>query len=125
MKRQLYFLDRHLNKIQNSLSKLQLVPSATPKSTRQGLIVKQRNVWPDDMQDPMIDASLNPGTYLPDPFDIANETKTKEVHFSAYPKSSLINKNQRTSELYGRENEESWNCDNATSSYNKGMPMFF
>ena len=44
MKRQLHFLDRHLNKIQNSLGELQLVPGTTPKSTRQGLIVKQRNL---------------------------------------------------------------------------------
>ena len=85
MKRQLHFLDRHLNKIQNSLSELQLVPSATPKSTRQGLIVKQRNLWPDDKQGPTIDGPLNPSIYLSDPLDIANETKTKEVHFSAYP----------------------------------------
>ena len=35
MKRQLHFLDWCLNKIQNSLSELWLVPSATPKTTRQ------------------------------------------------------------------------------------------
>ena len=35
MKRQLHFLDQSLNKIQNSLGELQLVWSATPKSTRQ------------------------------------------------------------------------------------------
>ena len=119
MKRQLHFLDRLLNKIQNLFSELQVVPSATSNSTRQGLIVKQRNLWPNDMQGLMIDAPLNPSTYLPDPFDSANKTKTKEVHFSAYPKSPLINTNQRISKLSGRQNEESWNSNNATSSYNQ------
>ena len=46
MKRQLYFLDQYLNKIQNSLGELQLVPNTNPKSTRQKLVVKQRNMWP-------------------------------------------------------------------------------
>ena len=67
----------------------------------------------------MSNAYLNQSTYLPDPFNIANETKAKGVHFRTYPKSSLINENQRTSKLSGRENEESQNCDNATSSYNQ------
>ena len=35
MKRELHFLDQRLNKIQNSLGELQLVPSTTTKSTRQ------------------------------------------------------------------------------------------
>ena len=60
-------------------------------STRQGLIVKQRNLWPGNMQSPISNPPLDPSTYLSDPFDIDNETKTKEVHLSAYPKSSLIN----------------------------------
>ena len=67
----------------------------------------------------MINAPLNPRPYLSDPVNIANETKTKEVHFGAYPKSSLINKNHRISKLPGRQNEESWNCNNATSPYNQ------
>ena len=71
------------------------------------------------MQGHMINASLNPSTYLTDPFNIANETKIREVHFSAYPKSSLINENQRTSKIFGRENEESQNCDIATSTYHQ------
>ena len=83
------------------------------------MTVKQGNLWPSDTQGPMSNSPLNPTRYLSDPFDIANETKTKEVHFSAYPKPSLISKNHRTSELSGRENEERLNCDNATSSYNQ------
>ena len=71
------------------------------------------------MQGPVLDASLNPSTYLSDLFDIANEINTKEAHFSAYPKSSLINENQRPSRLSGRENKESLNCSNATNSYNQ------
>ena len=67
------------------------------------------------MQGQMINAPMNPSAYLSDPFNIAIETKTKEVQFSAYPKLSLFNENQRTSELTGRENEESQNCHNATS----------
>ena len=59
------------------------------------------------MQGPLINASLNPSTYLSDPFDIANETKTTEVQFHVYSKLSLINENQRASKLPGRENEES------------------
>ena len=59
------------------------------------------------MQGPLINAPLNPSTYLlSDPFDTANETKTTEVQFCAYPKSSLINENQRANELPGRGNEE-------------------
>ena len=76
MKRQLHFLDQHLNKIQNSLSELQLLPSATPKSTTQGLIVKQRILWPGNMQGPISNPPLDPTTYLLDPFDTDNETKT-------------------------------------------------
>ena len=91
MKRQLPFLDQFLKRIQNSLSELQLVPSATLKSTRQELFVKQRNLWPSDMQGPLINAPLNPSTYLSEPFVIVNETKTTEVQFHAYPKLSLIN----------------------------------
>ena len=71
------------------------------------------------MQGSMIDAPLNPSRHLSDPFDIAPETRTKEVHFSAYPKSSLINKNWRTSELFGKENKESQNCDNGISLYSQ------
>ena len=40
------------------------------------------------MQGPVINAPLNPSTYLSDPFETDNETKIKEVHFSAYPKPS-------------------------------------
>ena len=75
MKRQLHFLDCCLNKIQNSLSELQLVPSTTPKVIRQELIVKQRNLWPGNMQHPSIHTPLYPSTHLSDPFDNANETK--------------------------------------------------
>ena len=67
----------------------------------------------------MINAPLNPSTYLSDPFDIANETKTKEVQFSAYPKLSLFNEHERPSELSGRENKESWKYNNTNSSYNQ------
>ena len=67
----------------------------------------------------MSNAPLNASTYLSDPFDIDNETKTKEVYFNAYPKSSLINENQRSSKMFGRENEESQNCGNTTRSYNQ------
>ena len=38
---------------------------------------------------------------------------------SVFPKLSLINKNQGTSKLLGKENEESQKCGNATSSYNQ------
>ena len=71
------------------------------------------------MQGPIINAPLNPSTYLSDPFDIANETKATEAQFHAYPKLSLINEDHRASELPGRENEESQNCDNDTCSYNQ------
>ena len=55
------------------------------------------------MQGPIINVPLNPRTYLSDPFDIANETKNIEVQLCVYPKSSLINENQKASELPGRE----------------------
>ena len=45
--------------------------------------------------------------------------KLKKVHFSAYPKSSPINENQKTSELTSRENEESQKYNNATGSYDQ------
>ena len=80
--------------------------------------MKQRNLWPGNMQGPLSSPPLYPGTYLSDPFDIDNETKAKEVHLSAYPKSSLSNESQKTSKLSGRQNEESQKCDNATGSYN-------
>ena len=41
------------------------------------------------MQGPISNPSLDLSTHLSYPFDIDNETKAKEVHFSAYPKSSL------------------------------------
>ena len=71
------------------------------------------------MQGPSINAHLNPSTYLSDPFHTAKETKTTEVQFSAYPKSSLINENQRANKLPGRENEKSWKYNDTTSSYNQ------
>ena len=83
MKRWPHFLDQCLNKIQNSLSELQLVSSATPKSTMQGFNSKQMNLWSGNMQGPVSNAPLIPSKYLSDPFDIAYDTKTKEVHFSA------------------------------------------
>ena len=119
MKRQLHFLDQQLNEIQNSLGELWLVPSATLKSTRQMLVVKQRNMWPGDMQGQSINTPLDLSTHLTDPFDNVNETKTAKVKFCAYPKSSLSNENQRVSRLADRENEESWNCDEAISLYNQ------
>ena len=70
------------------------------------------------MQGALINPPLNPSLYLSEPFDNANKTKTTEVQFCAYLKSSLINENQRDNRLPGRENEEGQNCDNAISSYN-------
>ena len=46
------------------------------------------------MQGQSINIPLDLSTHLPDPFDNANETKTAEVKFCAYPKSSLGNENQ-------------------------------
>ena len=83
MKRWVHFPDQWLNKIQNSLGKLCLIPSATQKSTRQKLVVKQRNFWPSDMQVQPIKTPLDPSTHLTDSFDYANETKTAEVKFCA------------------------------------------
>ena len=117
MKKQLHFLGQQLNKIQNSLGDLWLVPSATPKSTRQKLVVKQRNLWHGDMQDQSINTPLHLSTHLTDPFENANET-TAEVQFCAYPRPSLGNEKQRVSRLADRENEESPNCNEAISSYN-------
>ena len=54
-----------------------------------------------------------------DPFDIDNETNTKEVHFSAYTNLSLINENQKTHELTSRQKEESQKCNNDTGSYSQ------
>ena len=71
------------------------------------------------MQGPISNPPLDPITYLLDPFDTDNETKTRDIHFSTYPKSSLINDNQKTSELTIRENEEGQKCNNATGSYNQ------
>ena len=69
------------------------------------------------MHSPSIKTPLDPSTHLSDPFDNANETKTAEAQFCAYPKLCLINENQRVSGLLGRENEESWNCYEPVSSY--------
>ena len=71
------------------------------------------------MQGPSINTPLDPSILLSDPFDYANDTKTSEVQFCAYPRSSLINKYQRVSGLPDREHEESWNCNEASSSYNQ------
>ena len=71
------------------------------------------------MQGSVSNPPLDPTTYLLDPFNTDNKTKMKEVHFSAYPKLSVISENQKTSMLTSRENEESWKCDNATGSYNQ------
>ena len=59
------------------------------------------------MQGPISNQPLDTTTYLLDPFDTDNETRMKEVYFSACPRSSLINENQKTIELTSRENEES------------------
>ena len=85
MKRQLHFLGQQLNKIQNSLHELWLVPSTTPKSTRQKLVVKQRNLWPSYMQGQSINTPLDSSSYLTDPFESTNEIKTAEVMFCTYP----------------------------------------
>ena len=59
------------------------------------------------MQSQSIDTPLDPSTHLTDPFKNANETKTAEVKFCAYPRLSLSNENQGVSWLADRENEES------------------
>ena len=82
------------------------------------MAVKQRNLWPGNMQGQSINTPLNPSTHLTDPFDNANKTKTAEVKFCAYLKSSLIYE-IRVSKLPDRENEESQNCNEAISSYNQ------
>ena len=97
MKRQLYFLDWHLNKIQNSFGELQLVPCPTPKRTRQKLVVKQRNLWPGNTKGQSIYTPLSLGTHLTDPSNNVNGTKAAEVKFCSYPKLSLTNENQRVS----------------------------
>ena len=71
------------------------------------------------MLGPINNPPLDATTSLLNPFDTDNETKMKEVYFSAYPKSSLIIENQKTSELTSRENEESQKCNNATDSCNQ------
>ena len=71
------------------------------------------------MQGQPTNTPLDLSTHLTDPFDNAHETKTVEVNFCAYPKSSLSSENQRVSRLTDRENEESWNCDEAIGSYNQ------
>ena len=83
------------------------------------MVVKQRNLWPGITQGQSINTPLDLSTHLTDPFDTASETKTVEVKFCAYPKSSLINENQRVSRLPDRENEKSWNSDKALGSYNQ------
>ena len=65
--------------------------------------MKQRNLWPSNIQGPIGSQPLDPSMFLSDPFNFDNETKAKEVYFSAYPKLSLINKIQKTSELSSRE----------------------
>ena len=59
------------------------------------------------MQGQSTNTPLDPSTHLTDPFDNANETKTAEVKFCAYPKSSLSYENQRVSRLTDRMNEKS------------------
>ena len=76
-------------------------------------------MWPGDIQGQPINIPLDPSTHLTDPFDSAHETITVEDDFCVYPKSSLSNGNWRVSRLIDRENEESWNCDKAISSYNQ------
>ena len=76
-------------------------------------------MWPGNVQGPLINTPLDPSTHLSDPFDNANETKTADLQFCPYPKSSLINENQRVSGLPDRENEENWNCNEAISTYNQ------
>ena len=98
---------------------MQLVASATPKSTRPKLVVKQRNLWPGNIQGQSINTTLDLITHLTDPFENANETETAGVKSFAYPRPSLSNENQRVSRLTDRENEESQNCDEAISSYNQ------
>ena len=59
------------------------------------------------MQGQPSNTPLDPNTHLTAPFDNANEAKTEEVKFCAYPKLSLINKNQRVSKLPDGKKEES------------------
>ena len=74
------------------------------------------------MQGQSINTPLDPSTHLTDPFNNANETKTAEVKFCAYPKSSLINENQE-SVCYLVERMKSQNCNEAISSNNQTMLM--
>ena len=71
------------------------------------------------MQGQSINTPLDLSTHLTYPFENANETKTAEVKFCAYLRPSLSNEDQRVSRLTDRENDESWNCDKALSSYNQ------
>ena len=100
-------------------SKFTWLVTISPKYHPKMLVVKQRNLLPSNMQGQSINTPLDLSTHLTDPFNIANETKTVEVKFCAYPKSSPINENKRNSRLPDRENEESQNCDKAISSYNQ------
>ena len=79
--------------------------------------MKHRNLWPSNMQGPISNPPLHPSRYLFDPFDTDNETKAREVYFSAYSMLSLINKYQKTSKLSCRKNKESQKCNNVTGSY--------
>ena len=71
------------------------------------------------MQGQSVNTPLDLSTHLTDPFENVNETKTAEVKFCSCPRPSLSNENQRVSRLTDRENEESWNCNEAISSYNQ------
>ena len=71
------------------------------------------------MQGQSINTPLDPSTHLTDPFENANETKTVEVKFCAYPRLFASNENQRGSRLTDREKEESQNCHEAIRSYNQ------
>ena len=108
-----------LDKIQNSLGELQLVPGATPKSIRQKLVIKHRNLWPSNMQGQSMNTPIDPSTHLTDPFENANESRTAEAKFCASSRPSLSNENQKVSRLTYRENIESQNCDKAISLYNQ------
>ena len=58
-------------------------------------------------------------THLTDPFKNANETKTAEVKFCFFSRPSLNNEHRRISRQTDREYGESWNCNEAISSYNQ------
>ena len=118
MKRQLYFLDSHLNKIQNSLGELKLVPGTTTKSTGQKLVVKQRNLWPSGMQGKSITTPLDLSMHPTDPFNNANETRLQRLNSVLTP-SNLQSLKIRVSRLPDTENEESQNCNKAITLYNQ------